>query len=220
MNNFYKMNEKVQWSIGILMILILLICVSASLLIDNQFLRLSMIFIMVPFYLFFSTPILTLTKKYNYVSPMLMYIKKKDETLELHSGTSFDYLFLMKNIRPGIYWRNIMLQYYLNGLSKIVEKIKNGEIKKDSKIKGTSHFMANSIIKKIGFTIVDPEPIDKIGFFMDYLDLVWMNSLSKGKIYFPKFSNFKKAEISGEQLLNAEGKLNQYQEFLKNKANG
>ena len=217
MKNFYKTNEKFQWSIGILMILMLLILVILWLYVENPFLRLSLIFIVIPLYLFLSTPIMTLTKKYNYVSPMLMYIKKNDETLELHSGTSFDYLFLIKNIRPGIYWRNKMLQYYINGLIKILEKIKNDEISKTAIIKGTSHFMENSIIKKLGFTIDDPEPIDKIGFFIDYLDLVWMNSLSKGQIHFPKFNNFKKAKISGEQLLNSEGKLNRYLEFLKNK---
>lgn len=86
-----------------------------------------------------------------------------------------------------------MLQYYIEGLTKIVEKIKNGELSETSKIKGTSHFMENSIIKKIGFTIVESEPIDKMGFLMDYLDLVWMNSLSNGKIQFPKFSSLKKS---------------------------
>jgi hypothetical protein len=126
----------------------------------------------------------------------------------------------MKNIRPGIKWRNKMLQYYIEGLSKIVVKIKNGEIAETSKIKGTSHFLENSIIRKIGFTIVEPEPIDKVGFFLDYLDLVWMNSLSKGKIQFPEFSSLKKIEISGKQLMKSESKLNEYKEYFNNKACG
>jgi hypothetical protein len=87
MNRFYKANEKIQWSIGICMILMLLISVVVWILVDNHLLRLSMIFLMVPLYLFFSTPFMTLTNKYSYMSPMLMYIRKNDGTLELHSGT-------------------------------------------------------------------------------------------------------------------------------------
>lgn len=220
MNQFYKANKKIQWSIGIIMMLMLLACIAVWFLIDSQLLKVSIVFIMVPLYLFLSTPIMTLTKKYNYVSPMLMYIEKKDGTLELHNGTSFDYLFVMKNIRPGIDWRNKILQYYLDGLKEIVDKIKNGEISETSNIKGTSYFLGNSITKRLGFRISEPEVMDKINFFIDYLDLVWMFSLSKGKIQFPKFGNLRKAEISSIKLMNSENKLNEYKEYFKNKACG
>ncbi|WP_298419404.1 hypothetical protein [uncultured Kordia sp.] len=218
MGNFYKMNEKIQWLVGIVMILILVLVIVGWLSVENMLLRLSLIFIVIPIYVFLTSPIMTLTKKYKYVSPMLLYIDKKNAILELHSGTSFDYISIMKNIRPGMYWRNKMLQYYINGLSVIVKKIKNGDIAKNTTIKGTSHFMENSIIKKLGFTTVDPEPIDKVIFVLDYLDLIWMNSFSRGKIHFPKFSSLKKAEILAEELLNSENELKKYQEFLKNKA--
>lgn len=221
MNIFYTANEKIQWAIGSVMMLLLLAGIAFWLhFIDSLLLRLAMVFIMIPMYLFLSSPIMTLTRKYNYVSPMLMYIKKKDGSLELHSGTSFDYLFVMMNVRPGINWRNKMLQYYLDGLTEIVEKIRNGEIPVTSMIKGTSYFMGNSITKKIGFNISEPEEIDKVNFFLGYLDLVWMYSLSKGKLQLPKYANLRKAEISCKELLKSENILNKYKEYFKSKACG
>lgn len=216
MNKFYTTNEKVQWAAGVLMMLLLIVCIAIWFyLIDNLLLKFLMIFILIPIYLFLSTPIMTLTKKYNYVSPMLMYIKKEDGTLELHSGTSFDYLFVMVKIRPGINWKNKMLHYYIVGLAQIVDKIKNGEIPETSMIKGTSYFMRNSITRKLGFNISEPEEMDKVNFFLDYLDLFWMYSLSNGKIQFPKFRNLRKAEISSRQLMKSENKLIEYIEYFK-----
>ena len=217
MNRFYKSNRIVQWTIGVLMMLILTICMVMWFLVENNLLRLALVFFMVPIYMLLYMPILTLVKKYNYLSPMLMYLKRKENIFELHSGSSFDYLWTIKQIKPGIDWRNRMLQYYIDDLIKIVQKIKNGSIPETSEITGTSYFMGNSLTKNLGFDTMEANPMDKANFFLSYLDLIWMYSLSRGKIQFPKFSSLQRAVISGEQLLKSENLLIKYQSYFEDR---
>lgn len=211
------MNERVQWSLAMAMIIVLLVCIVAWFSIDNNFLRIGLIFFIVPLYSFLATPAFKLYKKFIYVSPMLLFMKRGEDTYELHSGTSFDYLFVMRSIPTGIKWRNKMLQYYLEGLIEIVERIKSGEIPHSAEINGTSYFMSNSLTKKIGFNILESGPMERLIFIVDYLDLIWMHSLANGQLSFPRFSNLKKAVITGDQLLKAEKKLIKYNNYIKSK---
>lgn len=57
-----------------------------------------------------------MTGGYTYYSPMLLGYMTNNQQIDLHSGTSFDYLFVMRTYCPGIELRNRLLMYHLEGL--------------------------------------------------------------------------------------------------------
>ena len=53
----------------------------------------------------------------------------------------------------------------------------------------------------MGFEIVNPSLFYRLNLFINFIDLIWMYSLSQGKLSIPKLWNAKKASISGDKLI-------------------
>lgn len=53
----------------------------------------------------------------------------------------------------------------------------------------------------MGFQSVKPSLLYRLNLFINIIDLIWMNSLSQGKLTIPKLWNVKKATISGAKLI-------------------
>src|SRR6056297_63914 len=66
------------------------------------------IFVMVPIIQFFSTPLFTLLGIYTYYSPMVVSLGSNDRVINLHNGTSFDYLLEMRRVKPGLPWKKLV----------------------------------------------------------------------------------------------------------------
>jgi hypothetical protein len=137
---------------------------------------------------------------YKYVSPMLLVNNPSNVKYDLHMGTSFDYLFVLRKSRPGIEIRNKILAYFLEGLLKIIDEIERGLIPKNIEISGSSYFFSERTAKRIGFEIGKTDVAVKTNIVINYPDLVWMYSLANGKIKLPKLSQVKTARISGKTL--------------------
>jgi hypothetical protein len=52
----------------------------------------------------------------------------------------------------------------------------------------------------MGFKITNPSLFYRLNLFVNFIDLIWMHSLSKDKFAIPKVWNAKKAMISGTKL--------------------
>jgi hypothetical protein len=216
MNDFYKLPKVLQWVFAFF------------LLVGGFFLALALIelgylhpiayllfFVYIPIGQFFFTPFFKLVGVYHYYSPMLLGYMASNTQIDLHSGGSFDYLFVMRKYPPGFEIKKRLLLFHLEGLRNISQLIEEKTIPVSVTIVGTSYFFSDRTAKKIGFELIDPSLFYKINLFANFLDLVWMYSLSQGKWAIPKVWQAKKVQITGQKLVENKAQL----EALYNKLN-
>jgi len=171
----------------------------------------------VPLSQFLYTPLFTLTGGYTYYSPMLLGYMANEKQIDLHNGTSFDYLFVLRHVKPGIDLRNMTLMYHVEGLLNLIAKIENKQISESVTIVGTSYFFNDRTLAKLGFQIEKASLFYQLNLFLNFIDLWWMYSLAKGKIAIPELWNAKKARIQGTQLCAQKATLEGLYRFLKAK---
>lgn len=138
---------------------------------------------------------------------MLLGYMANQKQIDLHSGGSFDYLFVMKNYKAGNEMRNRLLLYHIEGLLNLVDLIKQKSIPETVEISGTSYFFKDQTMQKIGFKLEQPTLFYRFNLFLNCIDLIWMYSLSKGTISIPKIWNAKKVTISGTNLVKSKSQL-------------
>jgi hypothetical protein len=163
---------------------------------------------------FFAAPIAKLVGVHTYLSPMLFVSNASDKKFEIHNGTPFDYLMVMTNIRPGVRFRNQMLSYFLDGLLGIVDKIEANELSESVIIQGNSYFFNVRTARKLGFELSETSVAVRINLLINYFDLTWMYSLSRGRLSFPKIKDVQTGEITGACLVMNKEKLTRLNAFL------
>lgn len=216
MNDFYKQPKILQW---IEAILLLLFGFLPSLLIIEEgytqpiFYLLFIIY--VPIGQFAFTPLFRLIGVYKYYSPMLLGYMANNLQIDLHSGGSFDYLFVMRKYRAGIEIRTKLLLYHIEGLIKIIELIENKSVPETVNIVGTSYFFNNVTLQKMGFEIANPSLFYRLNLFVNFIDIIWMYSLSQGKLSIPKLWNAKKASTSGAKLMESKRVIEELYDKMK-----
>ena len=203
MKSLYKQSKPIQWFIAFLLFTIAIGLMTALVIISLKYSFFAMlgVFIIIPIIQFLSTPFYTIAGFYQYLSPMLLVFNANDKLYDLHNGTSFDYLLHMRNIKTGREWQKKMLLHYFDGLLAIIKKIEEKELPKTVIIKGSSYFFSERTAAKLGFEIEEAGFMEKFNLLLNYLDLMWTYSLSKGKISFPNLFKIKKASILGSALL-------------------
>ena len=208
MKKFHRLHKVVQWGIAVVCSILLLIILSAwakAVIISKIWIAL--IFVMVPIIQFLITPLFTLLNLYTYYSPMVISFGNNPRMLDLHNGTSFDYLFEMTDVKAGIQWRNKMLSYYLEALLKIIGKVENGELETTAVIRGSSYFLSERSAKKLGFSMGKTSMAEQMNIAVNYLDLIWMYSLTNGKLTFPNLRNIATVRITGAKLIQQKGRI-------------
>jgi len=216
MNAFYKLPKVLQWGIAL------------TLLVGGFFPALAVIelgylhpigYLLFLFYIpigqFFFTPFFKLVGVYNYYSPMLLGYMPSNIQIDLHSGGSFDYLFVMRKYSPGFEMKKRLLLFHIEGLRNIAQLIEDKTIPASVTIVGTSYFFSDRSAQKMGFELINPSLFYRINLFVNIFDLTWMYSLSQGKWSLPKVWQAKKVQISGQKLVENKGQL----ELLYNKLN-
>lgn len=218
MNRFYQYSRSVQYGVSALLFLIAgsLLVVWTFSITQNLSLYL-LIFFCVPVMQFCLSPLMTLSGVYKYLSPMLLVYSPTAKKYDLHNGTSFDYLWVMRKVKPGRPVQTTMLAYYVAGLLEIIRELEAGEIPPDITITGTSYFFSTSTIERLGFSPVPASNNYKLNFLLNYLDLLWMYSLSKGKLSFPNLKNIKAVAITGKDLQEKKPYLERLQRFLQSR---
>jgi hypothetical protein len=218
MNDFYKQPKAFVWIEAILFFLAGLFL--AILIIEqgyaNAYFYLAFI-LYVPVSQFLYTPLFTLTGGYTYYSPMLLGYMANEKQIDLHSGTGFDHLFVLRKIRPGVELRNKLLSYHLEGLLHLISQIENKQISESVTIVGTSYFFNDRTLHKLGFQIENATAFYRANLFLNFIDLTWMYSLSRGKFSIPSVWDAKKARIQGGQLLLQKGNLAELYQKLNQK---
>jgi hypothetical protein len=202
MNDFYQLPKTLQWIISLAFLLLGLFLAifiieqgSANPLIYTAFI------LYVPISQFLYTPLFKLTGGYTYYSPMLLGYMANEQQIDLHSGTSFDYLFVFRNQKAGVSLRNKLLMYHCEGLLHIISQIENKRIPESIQIVGTSYFFNERTLQQLGFQIEKASLFYRANLLINFIDLFWMYSLSCGKVSFPALWDAKKAVIKGDKLV-------------------
>lgn len=202
MNDFYKQPKALVWIESILFLLAGFFL--AVLIIEkgyDQPLYYLAFVLYVPISQFLYTPLFTLTGGYTYYSPMLLGYMANEKQIDLHSGTSFDHLFVLRNCKPGIELRNRLLAYHLEGLLYLISLIENKQIPESVTLVGTSYFFNDRTLQRLGFQIEKASTFYRANLFLNFIDLFWMYSLSRGKVSMPALWEAKKAQIQGAALV-------------------
>ncbi len=182
---------------------------------EVNFLAILLLFLMTPAMQFLVSPLMTLLGVYKYLSPMLLVYAARPELYDLHNGTSFDYLFHYRKTRSGNQWQNRLLLYYIQGLLEVIRQIESEQLPATIEVRGSTYFLADSTIERLGFEAHPTVWYEKANLVINYLDLIWMYSLSKGKLSLPKMSNVKTATTTGERLVAQKSKLESLKAFLE-----
>jgi len=202
MKKFNELHFGIKLALSLIFLLVLIYILNWWVILINKFLLgILLIFVMVPITQFLITPLFTLLKFYTYYSPMLVVFGANKRVLNIHNGTSFDYLFEMRNVKPGVQWERKMLLYYLQGLIEISNQIESNKLPKSIIIRGSSYFFSNQTASRFNFEILRTPMLEKINLVLNYLDLFWSYSFSKGKIVFPGIKNIKTMRTTGEKLI-------------------
>ena len=219
MNDFYKQSKILQWieAISLLIIGFLPAMVIIELGYSQPLIYLLFI-IYIPVGQFSSTPFFKLIGIYRYYSPMLLGYMANDRQIDLHSGGSFDYLFVMRKYKAGIELRNRLMMLHIEGLLNLIHLIENNSIPQTVNIVGTSYFFNERTLRKMGFEIVNPSLFYRLNLFANFIDILWMYSLSQGKLSIPKLWNAKKASIMGTQLIESKKQIEELYNKMKLKA--
>ena len=160
---------------------------------------------LVPMYSFVAMPIMTLLGVFDFKSELLFVQKDAKKRNALHFGSFFDCLM------SGMFWdkkysfRNRMLISLLEGLIEIAREVENGKIKKEEIIIGSSYFFKESTAKKLGFTLTDLQTSHKYILYSNYIEILFIYSMTHGKLRFPNFSTFKTVQTTGEELVRSRG---------------
>lgn len=178
-----------------------------------------LVFLVVPIIQFLTTPMNRIMGIFKYYSPMLLVYNPNDKQYDLHNGTSFDYLFVMKWRDRGRSAKNQILAYYMEGFLRIVEEIESGKLPESVIITGTSYFFSESTAKRLGFEVKKPSGFHTFNIYMNYLDLLWMYSYSEGKVAFPSVKNIKRVEISGAEFVKNKAYYKKLMNFLRAREN-
>ncbi len=218
MNNFYKQSKILVWLESIIFLLVGTIL--AFLIIEkgySQPLFYLAFLIYIPISQFLFTPIYKLTGGYTYYSPMLLGYMANDKQIDLHSGTSFDYMFVLRKYKPGTALRNRIMMYHIEGLLNIISLIESNKIPASVNIIGTSYFFNERTLNNLGFHIDKPTNFYRINLLLNFIDLFWMYSLSKGKISVPAVWDAKKATIKGSEIMLQKTKLENLYKYINTK---
>ena len=218
MNDFYKQSKYLIWIESILFSLLGLFL--GFFIIEKGYehpIIYAAFIIYIPISQFLFSPIYKLTGGYTYYSPMLLGYMANDKQIDLHSGTSFDYLFVLRNIKSGTPLRNRIMLYHLEGLLKIINLIEDKKIPGSVNIIGTSYFFNDRTLKNLGFELEKATLFYRINLIINFIDLFWMFSLSKGKLSMPSVWDAKKASIIGDKLIAQKMKLENLYSVLKAK---
>lgn len=215
-NKFYSYPIALQWGLAILIFAFSGIVMGTWYYAALKNLLYFLLFpLIMPIFQFGFTPLFRLIGLYKYLSPMLLVYAPSQKKYDLHNGTSFDYLFVMKGIEPGRAFQNVMLCYYLEGLLQIIQELEAGDIPPEIEISGTSYFFSESTAKRLGFELVPINSFLKFNLYMNFIDLTWMYSLAKGRWTVPNFKEVKSVKTTGAELLKNKAYLLDLHAYLR-----
>jgi hypothetical protein len=132
---------------------------------------------------FISTPLLRKLGCYRYYSPMFFTIPFLNNTLDIHLGTSWDFIrHLQVNPRRLLY-------FLAEGLLRIIADARRGNIRTTTRLRGNTYFLKKSSLEKFGFMTRKMNLIEWLLFLFTYLEISILQSISHKRLTFVPLRN-------------------------------
>ncbi len=213
---FHQQAKWLQWIVSLVLLAVFMILFSQYSIAAAKRGYLYLLFpSLTPFMHFLMTPFLTMIGSFKYLSPMFLVYSASDKTYDVHNGTEWDYLWMMRGVPAGRPWQNRILAYHLQGLLEIIRRIEEKELPESVKITGTSYFFSENTAQRLGFEIKKPTLFYKFNQYINYMSLLWTYSFSKGHLAFPNLKNVKAAETTGARLVEKKAYIQKVYNYLK-----
>jgi hypothetical protein len=136
----------------------------------------------------------------HYYSPLLIGEKVKNGLLVLHSGSLFDYYFVLNKGTNGTQRKKQVFRAYLQGLLNLIEQYQN--IPADGiKVKVTSYIINAKTAEKIGLHKAKVDFVQSLILYFNYFNLLITLSFMNVKLSTPKLSKMSSFEGSLEDLI-------------------
>ena len=146
------------------------------------------------------TPLLRGLGVFRYYSHFLMANTSDTSLLDLHTGTTFDFILHFSIKDSGSRSRNFIITEILNGLLRIIHDIENGTIHANQKIVAAPYFVSSRNIYKFGFKEKEPSFLDRVFIVGSFFDILLMYAFTQNKITLPEVWKVKTVEINAWQL--------------------
>jgi hypothetical protein len=163
---------------------------------------------------FFDTPARKKSGELIYYSSLFIIEKPKNGIINIHGGTLFDYFYVIDRKMNGNQRTKFIIQNYLQGLLSLIEKYENTK-HTDLKVSGTSYIINERTAKKIGFTIVKTDSLQRMILTYIYFNILISNSIAKNKISFPNLRKIKTFETDLNQLIKRKKYITELNSKLK-----
>ena len=198
MKTFYDWPKPLQWIIAVAMIVVGFGVMMPLLMRPYGLLTMPLL---APYFNLMSVPFFRLIGYFKYLNPYVISTVQTDKHYDLHNVFTFDYLINFKWSDRGRPAQRILLGHYFKALLTIIERIENEQLSPEVKIVGHSYFFNDRTAKKLGFTISDAATFWKLNSIVQFIELTYLYSFSKGQWALPKFWKVKRAEITGRELV-------------------
>lgn len=119
-----------------------------------------------------------------YYSPLLIGEKIKNKCLVLHSGSLFDYYFVLIKGQNAQERKRQVFSLYLDGLLQLINDYEHQQPTQIS-IKATSYILNARTAKKLGLTVVKPDLLQRFIVYFNYFNLTCALSLLNNKLTWP-----------------------------------
>ena len=198
MKNFYEMPKTAQWIIAIILMIVGFGLIMPFFM---QSYGLLLLPILAPFFNFVSVPFFRLIGYFKYLNPYVLSTVQTEKQYDLHNVFTFDYFVNFKWSDRGKYAQRVLLAHYFMALLTIIERIENEQLSPEVQIVGHSYFFNDRTAEKLGFTISKASSFWIINSAVQFIELSYLYSFSKGMWSMPKFWKVKRAEITGSDLV-------------------
>ena len=149
-----------------------------------------------------------------YYSPLLIGEKVRNNRLVLHSGSLFDYYFVLDKSQSAKEKRKLIFFAYIDGLLKLISHYENQQPTKIT-IKLTSYILNPRTANKIGLKRKSTDMIQGLILYFNFINLTWALSLLNNKLTWPNMQKIFTYEGELDTLIEKKTELIDLQQRLK-----
>lgn len=144
---------------------------------------------------------------------MFLTVPFGTRTLELHLGTAWDF-FRRRNLN-----QLELLMYLGRGLLELLAAAERGELRADTKLRGTMCFLSAETMQKIGFQTRPMNVLEGLLFLMNYPEICLLQSLVKGRLCLVNLSQVRMFKASVLDLQRTRDRLSTLVRKLEQRCN-
>jgi hypothetical protein len=142
----------------------------------------------------------------HYYSPLLIGEKIRNNRLVLHSGSLFDYYFVINKEHSVGEIKKQVFSAYVDGLLTLINEYENKQPTEIS-IKATSYILNVRTARKLGLKLTSPDRLQRLILYFNYINLTCALSLLNKKITWPNIQKMASYEGKLDTLINKKNDL-------------